>query len=99
MVGNTQTETSSEVLCDGNEVIAICSGVPGLQHTLIDGRRSLTELFMHGDLVSNNATIHPLHWCRILEIFIDQILQSFLPPGLRIGVDIGLTHIVLDAFK
>lgn len=36
----------------GDGMIAICAGILGLQHMLSDGRRTLTELFMQGDLIS-----------------------------------------------
>lgn len=38
-------------ICANGDMVAICSGVLGLQHILPDGRRSLTELFMRGDLI------------------------------------------------
>lgn len=41
-------------ICAKGDMVAICNGVLGLQHTLPDGRRSLTELFMRGDLVVKN---------------------------------------------
>lgn len=44
----------SKDICSKGKMLSICSGVLGLQHDLPDGRRSLTELFMRGDLVIKN---------------------------------------------
>ncbi len=47
-------QTFSNDMCTGGDLIAVCSGALALRHTLGDGRSSLTELFMHGDLVVRN---------------------------------------------
>jgi len=62
----------------GSNLFGVCSGILGRQHLLSDGRRSIVELFMKGDIirgenVPRNTEVIALTACRLVNLDVAEL--------------------------